>query len=261
MIWLSKIYKASSIDIDTDNTVYIEAPYFEPALKLPKKPEKTEPEIDPEESAKNLLANAKKEADEIIDNAKKQAESILHKANLEADELKTIEQMKAQSEGDKLKAVAEKRGYSDGYNEGKNDSESLIQKAKDFQKQTEDERQKAIENFEPEMIQLITKVSEKMLGSAMKISPQIILNLIRQALNQSALSGDIILRVSKDDFDFVESQKESIMEYVSNGANLEILRDFSLKAGDCIIETPFGIIDSSYDMQLSEIIKAFTLIK
>jgi flagellar assembly protein FliH len=114
--------------------------------------------------------------------------------------------------------------------------------------------------LEPELIELVGNILQRVGLNTARINPSVTLNLIRQGLTQSNFTGDVTLRVCKDSFDHVVEHKEYLLEYVEGGANLEIMKDHSLGVGDCLIETPFGVVDSSLNMQLEEIKQDLTLI-
>ena len=53
----------------------------------------------------------------------------------------------------------------------------------------------------------------------------------------------------------MESRLEDIRERIGNDVEVEIINDAKLGAGDCQLETNFGIFDCSVDMELNNLIK------
>jgi len=135
-----------------------------------------------------------------------------------------------------------------------------VDEANSLKTETYSQREEAIKSLEPELVDLIIRICRKLVSDSLHTNPQVILHLIRQGLAQSNFTGDVTLRVSKEDYDNVISNKEALMESVEGGAELLILKDFGLGLGDCVIETPFGVIDSSLDMQFEEIRESLRLI-
>jgi flagellar assembly protein FliH len=62
----------------------------------------------------------------------------------------------------------------------------------------------------------------------------------------------IFIHVSKQEYYIVVENLSQLIEATSNSA-IEVIKDLSLNKGDCIIETPFGNVDSSFDMQFEAI--------
>jgi len=155
---------------------------------------------------------------------------------------------------------AEARGFEIGMEKGSTEADAIIGKANDFKNETATERETAIERLEPELVELIIRIVKKLISDTVKVNPQVVLHLIRQGLKQTSFTGDITLRVSNEDHDNAVSHKDDLLKSVEGGAKLKIMKDVSLSAGDCLIETPFGIIDSSLDMQFEEVKESLRLI-
>jgi flagellar assembly protein FliH len=200
---------------------------------------------------------APKDAAGIVANASRQAGRMLERARAEAHKLQ--EDTRATLARERMQALANaetegyEKGYNDGYEEGTNAAQAMLDEAENIKEKTLLEREDTIAGLEPELIELIHNILQRVGINITRLNPSVTLNLIRQGLTQSSFTGDITLRVSKDDYDHVVAQKDYLLEYVEGGANLEIMKDHSLGIGDCLLETPFGVVDSSLNMQLEEI--------
>ncbi|MBR6293999.1 MAG: flagellar assembly protein FliH, partial [Lachnospiraceae bacterium] len=58
------------------------------------------------------------------------------------------------------------------------------------------------------------------------------------------------VHVSRDDHEYVSSNKDELLSDVSASANVEIIEDSTLKEGNCFIETDGGIYDCSIGTEL-----------
>lgn len=257
---MSKIYKAWAVNMDAHAHV------------IPNKAAADEHEEDAhvenddvaqlanvEELCKEAKNKAKDEALRIVDKASMQAGKMLDDAKKEIDRRR--ETFEAQLEKDKAQALlqAEEKGYADGYKKGEADANVLIKKAEAIKDEAIKERQEAIARLEPQMVEMILGICDKLIGANL-VKPDVIVHLARQGLAQTSFNGDVALRVSKDDYEHVLAAKDELMGLVPGGYEIEIVKDFSLSAGDCLIETQFGLIDSSLNMQLEEVKESLRLI-
>jgi flagellar assembly protein FliH len=79
-----------------------------------------------------------------------------------------------------------------------------------------------------------------------------IVSLIRNSLLGSMLSGEITVRVSPDDYEYVQKNRERLLDGIGN-AELTIKKDSTLNKGGCIVETEYGTVDSSVETQLKAV--------
>lgn len=205
-----------------------------------------EKEEDARQNARAIMENATKQAGEVLETARAEAHRITQAARKEAEEQRGIIMVQAEQKGFD-------QGYEKGFEEGNAAAQSIINNAKAMRQQTEDERKAAIDGLEPQMMQIVLNIVDKIVQTNVRNNPTVMLNLIKQGFAEASYTGEVTLRVSKDDYDYVINNKDTILEYVEGGASLEIIKDHSLNAKDCLIETPFGVVDSSLTMQLDEI--------
>ena len=256
MIWLSRIYKAQIVNLDNDNKVEIIVK--EKQEIIDETPTAEMPDI--EAMTADAQNKARDSARAIMDNATKEAGAIMGEARIEAERIRKEAKIAIDQERASVLLDAEKKGYTDGYTKGENAAQSIINEANGLKDETLSQRQEAINGLEPQLVDLIIRICRKLISETVSVKPQVVLHLIRQGLAQSNFTGDVTLRVSKEDYDNVIENKDSLLESVEGGAELTILKDFGLGVGDCVIETPFGVIDSSLDMQFEEIKDSLRLI-
>ena len=257
---MSKIYKAWTVSVDRENVVPIN-PQEGPA-QPEEAPAASQADItaDIEAMTANMTDKARASARDIVDHATREAGTILAKAREEAEALKEEAKLSIEQERAAVLLEAEKRGYETGIDKGNTEADAIIGQANDYKSETETEREAAITRLEPELVELIIRIVKKLISDTAKVNPQVVLHLIRQGLQQTSFTGDITLRVSKEDYDNVVPHKDDLLKSLEGGASLKIMKDAALSAGDCLIETPFGIIDSSLDMQFDEVKESLRLI-
>jgi len=232
---LSKIFKASHIQLDAEHAVKIDnTSVMEP-------PQQVVSGAYPVERPENeRLAAVRK--------ARAEAEAILRRAMDEAEQIRTIAEAERERLCEETLAQSRKEGYAEGYGKGVAEAEALKQEAQRLCEETLAERERTYAAIEPEMVELTLGIIKKLLGNAVSLCPQTVVNLIRQGLAEATITGTLTVRVAKADYEIVAAEKETLSA-AAEGVEIELVRDVSLAPSDCIIETPFGNIDCSLDGQ------------
>jgi flagellar assembly protein FliH len=189
------------------------------------------------------------QADQIIEDAKMQAEQILNEAKIQAEVIK----QNAYNE-------AKDRGYVDGIREGENSCNQMQMELQDKMIQFEREYEEHISNLEPDFVKIMIALIEKITGIIVEDRKEVILHLVDKAIKQDEKSNQFMIRVSKDDYPFLESEKEKLSAIIGSGATIDIKEERSLGKNQCIIETDTKIIDCSLDVQLNRLIDDLKLL-
>jgi len=240
---LPSIYKASSVTV-ADNAVAIEirdtANAGKPVSGLTPERDVYLKDVVYRKNKGYYSAEARGEADYIIRNAHSKARLITETAEKETDRLRTevLESARAQ-------------GYDEGFNKGVSDWDKMKREAEQLLFETYAEREAIIKGMEPQMINLVIKILNKLLGD-IRINPQIILKLIHEGLSITVGSDGVKLRVSPHDYDYARGHMDNIREYAGSNS-VELISDASLKPMDCVIDTAYGSIDSSLDQQFESL--------
>ena len=164
------------------------------------------------------------------------------------------------------------QGYSQGYTLGQSKAQEELEqsiKAMEQQKQHElEENLHSLEaefelerrSLEPKMISIIERLVKKLIGEH-ELNQSTIMYLIKNGLDELELHGDLIIKVSSFDLDYVLENKHILTEDLSEKIQVEILKDLQLNQNECIIETDMGTIDCSLGVQLQGLMKELRLIR
>jgi flagellar assembly protein FliH len=272
---LPKIYKAATVFIDQENKVQIKAEPIKKALdeketflhegldfdafdevsnesEKPKGPPKPPPEP-PEVKAYRILDDARREADSILifadATAKSNAQATVDAAKIEAEVIMSETRRTLEEEGKQIRETNREEGYNKGYSEGEKAGEALRAEAQGILEDAIRERDEIRQAVEPDMVNLIVGITGKLLNDAVAINPAVVSALICKGFEGATLSGKVMVRVSEEDYEDVLANQDLIMATVGSAAEVEIVSDLSLKATDCLIETPYGVIDCSLTPQ------------
>ncbi|MCL2188156.1 MAG: FliH/SctL family protein [Defluviitaleaceae bacterium] len=198
-----------------------------------------EPELSPEEQAAQIIEAAQAEAEQIITDAK--AAGIAEQADL---------RRAAKSEIAIMLEQTKEQGYQEGITQAAREGDDIRAQARQVLADAEESRLQMQQKLEPEMVDLLIGIVNKLIGNIVTLNPNTILALVRKGMQSATITGDIKIFVSPEDFDNVITQKEEISSLVDSSVNFEIVRDANLSSMDCVIETPFGNIDCSLGQQM-----------
>ena len=194
---------------------------------------------------------ALKKAEEI-------AEQIIAEARGEASAL--IEAAGEKIEKDR--ATARREGYKDGEKEGrtaydakmKEDDGKLIRVIDEVYS----DKTRLYDEFEDKIVGLTLDIVRKIINPAEEELGGVFKSLIKNALKQIKLSEKIIIRVGPAEYERFFSAGSAVFELDSGmTATATVLRDLSLKEGDCIIDTSTETVNAGFDSQMKQIEIAF----
>jgi len=192
-------------------------------------------------SKESILKEARDEAEKIIQKARGEALLITDNAKWELNKLRV-----------KTEEDAREQGHAEGLNKGMMEAEAVIRDAEKELLDAHTKRDEVMKSAEPQIVELIAKILEKLVGNVQKANPQIIMHLVREGLSESAGSENVKLKLSPDDYDYVQEHYDEISELVGS-KKIELIKDAALKPMDCVIETAYGNVDSSLDQQFESL--------
>lgn len=218
---------------------------------------------------KKQAEEIKAQAEELKQKAEKQAQETLDKATAEAE--KIVEDTK--QEAKELLEKVRKEGYDDGYKEGKEEGikdgrEKIEDELDAIVKETNEKAQKTLRDAkeltaeyfvdaEDDIVKIVIMAVEKILPQHFLDKPQVILPVVREAINHVRDQKEIIIHVEPYSYDLVLMARPELRSMLTDGtATVEIISDDALKPGDCVIETPNGGVDARLSTQLGLLKKA-----
>lgn len=217
----------------------------ETAVIRPAEPKTEESDVSAEDFkllAEDILSDANARADEILENARKEAENIKKDAY-----------EKAFAEGDK-------KGYEAGAAKAETEYQKLINSANEERARQEQEYAERRDGMEKELVDTLTEVFSQITHTIAEDNKEIVLFLINRVMNDIESTGDILIRVSKNDYPFLAENQGKIYCASPKDINISVLEDSSLTKNECVIETDGGIFDCSLDIQLEQLIKDIKLL-
>lgn len=193
------------------------------------------------EKQKNRAEVLQKEAEEILSKAKEEAQKIVDEANVRAQ---TILQQ------------AQEDGYREGFEKG------LLDAQKEYEKMLENievqkamilkEREYILKDLESKVLLLVPQILEKVLEREIK-DKSFLEQYIKNAILQLSIRSSLAIRVSEEDFEYVNSKLDEILRGIDGIDKVDVKIDKALKRGDVVIETPYGFVETGVRMRLEKI--------
>ncbi len=209
-----------------------------------------------EEEIAQFCENAKKKLQSELQKLREAAEEECRLLRVEAEEecKKMVSESAKSTEAEKQRILSEAQsaGYEEGRQRAEQETEALRQELAQTIKQHEIDYANKVEALEPDIVELLIGMVHNLTGVLLDERRDIILHIIRHSMLGIENSSSFIVRVSKDDYDFLNSRKQELLNELQ-GNKIEIVIDPMLRRAQCTIETDTRIIDCSLDVQLKNL--------
>jgi flagellar assembly protein FliH len=174
------------------------------------------------------------------------------------------------SEADRIRQAveAEKQqaldvGLAEGFEKGRQavtaELESVIQRLRQAYMDIEKYRKQLYLEAEKETVDLAMAVARKIIGQEISLDRQIVLNVVKGALDKVIDHEKVIIRINPADLETVQTALFEFLPHVEKLENVHFEADAAITTGGCIVETNFGNIDARIENQLDQIEAAFNL--
>ncbi len=206
---------------------------------------------DADENASGIIKAVTEEVPDL-EEIRAQAQAILDDAQVQAEEMKAAALGEIEAKRRWAMEEGKKEGHAEGYRQGILEAEEMKRQLMAEKRRLEEEYEQLIEDLEPKFIDTITEVYSHIFGIELADNRDILVHLVDSTLRQVESSRSFIVHVSKEDYPFVNMQKQALSDGAAAGrGTVEIIEDIALRQGECMIETDGGIFDCGVDTQLT----------
>lgn len=198
---------------------------------------------------------------EVLNNQIAVANEELQRINAEIQN--AYDEANANIEAMKEAAYEEARneGYQAGYNEGIASVESMKQELMEQAASMDEEYERHLMEAEPMLVDTITDIYEHIFKVELDSFKGLLSSLVIDTINDSGCTKNILVHVSKDDYQMILSYKDEILtETGMLDENIEFIKDATLNPSDCMIETENGVFDCSLNTELKELKRKLMLL-
>ena len=194
------------------------------------------------------LEEVRKEADAIIEAAKEQAKQ-------QAEEMIALAEQQVESITANAQAEGESLGYQAGQQKAAEELEERRKRMEERRYALESEYQRKQEMLEPQILEAICDVFEKVFHIQFDQNKEILLHLIKNAILKIESTKEFQVRVSEKNYKYLETHKNEILNQVGQNIKLEIEADASMDEKQCVMETDSGFFECGIDIQFENLIK------
>lgn len=174
----------------------------------------------------------------------------------------------AHAEAQNIIEEARKQGYSEGMENARKESENSLSEMRSILEQEYRDKTAALQQeyedlkakAEPELVDTLLKVFSKVTHVMAEDKKDIILYLIDGVMRETEASREFLIKVSEDDYSFVDNNRDKIYGATAAEIKIDICKDSRLEKNQCIIETDAGVFDCSLDIQLENLIGEIKLL-
>jgi len=186
-------------------------------------------------------------ANRYVDNVQAQAATIIADAHRQAEAISR----RAEEQGRQaaLRAVEQALDQK---------MESLLPALQKAVEELVDARQAWLRHWEQTAVHLAAKIAQRIIRRELTQTPQITVDLVREALELAAGSPHLKIALHPDDFDALGEQIDRLIKEIARAAEAEIVPDLTVSLGGCRVETRQGLIDQQIETQLERIIAELT---
>lgn len=177
----------------------------------------------------------------MVFDAKAEAARLLDAARAEAEDLRA----RAQEDAERLKAQAVAEGRERG-----------LQAVTELLVGARAAAGRARQSAEPELRVLAVRIAQKILGRELSLRPEMVADVVHEALKLAGEPGGLTVRVHPDDLPAVERGRTRLLERCRAGAVCTFRADPAIGRGGCMVETELGIVDARLSTQLDAIERA-----
>ncbi|MBR1693164.1 MAG: hypothetical protein IJ711_10405 [Lachnospiraceae bacterium] len=191
------------------------------------------------------MPDAHEEAERILQDAEQRARQILEDAQAEAENMKNSAYQAGLVEG-------KKDGREAGRIEAMTEMENAKAELDQRRHQMNAEYEQRLAEMEPMLIDTLCDIYEHVLHASLIVKKDIVVQLLADTIRKVEGCKDFIVHVSRGEYEQVKERKEELLEATAAAAaTVEVIEDYSLSEGECMVETENGIYDCSLDVQLA----------
>jgi len=179
--------------------------------------------------------------------ARTRAEQLMADAEAAAKKIRDHAQ-KVLAEVEVVREKARREGFAAG------EAKGLSQVTKKLV-HLETTKEKFYKEAEGEIVKLVIAIAEKVIGKIAEERPEVIRDVVRQALERS-IGDRITVRVNPEDYKTITAGNYDFREVLDRTKRLHYKEDETVAKGGCIVETEVGTIDAQLETQMEAIRKA-----
>lgn len=106
-----------------------------------------------------------------------------------------------------------------------------------------------VSEAEKDVLELALKMSAKIIGRDLERDPEIVIEICATAIESARGSKAMVLKVHPEDGKVLREKRPRLMELIGRAVDIAIRDDAEVERGGCIIQTEYGVIDGQIRTQ------------
>lgn len=223
------------------------------------------------DSDEEEVEQAKQRAEQIILTAKQEAEEIIQQALLESQRIQQQAQeviedwwthRRVEDESIQREAKADgyregfQHGHAQGYEAAQEEQERMIIQAKQILQEAYLAKDKWMQESEPFLVELSMAIAKKIVREELALHPEKTLSIVREALLKVQEVDKVTISVAPNQYAFLVDKQLELKKWLHGQAEIQLLPDYNVEEGGCVIRSAFGSMDARVDTQLEAISQA-----
>ena len=192
------------------------------------------------DKAKDYLGETRRQAAEILTKAKQQAAQIAEQARQQGQQTALREAQTA------LQAKLDQQ------------IETLLPAMEEVVRGLQCSQQSWLKHWEGQTVHLAAAIAEHVIRRELQHTPEITLDLVREALELAMGGGKVRVHLNPEDHETLGDRIPAVAGRISNLAPTDIVADPDIQPGGCRVVTEFGEVDQQIETQLARIQEELT---
>ncbi len=161
----------------------------------------------------------------------------------------------AQAEADAIRAAARAEGHADGLAAGLEEGRAQVAMAvaalAEAARGLGAVRDATAEAVERDAVELAVQLADKVVGGALEVEPERVLDVVRGALRRLAERRRVTVLVHPDDLELVRAAADGFAGELGGIEHCEVQSERRIARGGAVVRTDEGQIDASVETQLA----------
>jgi flagellar assembly protein FliH len=199
---------------------------------------------------KEIIAQARAEAEQMIQQAQMQAQQMVQEAMAQATQAAEEARQQAGQQGYEEGLQA---GLQEGRQAGQIELQQRIQALKFQFIDLMRLRRQVLVDMEPQIVRLAWEVAKRVVGDELKTNRDVIVGVVRSSLYTLQERDEILIRVNPEEYESVKAHQSEFEAMIEGLRKFVIQPDGAIEHGSCSIETNLGNVDARIDTQFEAI--------
>ena len=104
--------------------------------------------------------------------------------------------------------------------------------------------------WEQSLLHLAVRVAEKIVGEQLRLHPDTIVPIVREALKSVGQERQLTLLIHPDHRETVQANLDRLQSLVGSSRQIHLVANPDIAPGGCVVESEFGVIDAKLETQL-----------